>query len=240
MKIGLWWDHGGCSNPNVGTNFSDTVHIILHIQTSSTLTLFPYCLWPTGVRLSEGKLSGLVNMSRWGDATLETKYVSHLWLHVLGIFLQAGPGGFIFHLGDQGPARLLCLAQEEHARGGAQKSKQLTIQSNNSAQSKWQSSGTLRHNPIQLRSSGTIRIAGVGLCWKSFPVRETAPKGVNLIKMGDRCFLLANGVKLQINWWHGFGDELLRELRMNCLRWRQEGRGPKCWTSRLETSQSQK
>ena len=27
----------------------------------------------TGVRLSEGKLSGLINMTRWGDATLETK-----------------------------------------------------------------------------------------------------------------------------------------------------------------------
>ena len=27
-----------------------------------------------GVRLSEGKLSGLANMARWGDATLETKY----------------------------------------------------------------------------------------------------------------------------------------------------------------------
>ena len=30
----------------------------------------------TGVRLSEGKLSGLINMTRWGDATLETKYIS--------------------------------------------------------------------------------------------------------------------------------------------------------------------
>ena len=29
----------------------------------------------TGVRLSEGKLSGLINMTRWGDATLETKYI---------------------------------------------------------------------------------------------------------------------------------------------------------------------
>ena len=168
MRIWLWWDYGGCSNPNV----------TYKPVGCSTLTLFPYCLWHPGVRLSEGKLSGLVNMSRWGDATLETKYVSHLWLHVLGIFLQAGPGGFIFHLGDQGPARLLCLAQEKHARGGGQKSKQLTIQ--------WK----IRHNPndnpvehsgtiqSKLRSSGTIRIAGVGLCWKSFPVRETAPKGV--------------------------------------------------------------
>ena len=26
------------------------------------------------MRLSEGKLSGLANMARWGDATLETKY----------------------------------------------------------------------------------------------------------------------------------------------------------------------
>ena len=111
----------------------------------------------------------------------------------------------------------------------AKNPKQLKIQSNNKdqskttenpmnnpAQSKWQSSGTLRHNPIQLRSSGTIRIAGVGLCWKSFPVRETAPKGVKSNKNGWPMFFTGKRCQTTnklVTWiWRWIAERLENEL----------------------------
>ena len=86
----------------------------------------------------------------------------------------------------------------------------------NPAQSKWQSSGTLRHNPIQLRSSGTIRIAGVGLCWKSFPLRETAAKGVKTHKNGWPMFFTGKRCQTTnklVTWiWRWIAERLENEL----------------------------
>ena len=85
-------------------------------------------------------------------------------------------------------------------------------------QNNCKSSRTIRINLLQskLKFSGTIRIAGVGLCGKSFPLRETAAKGVKTHKNGWPMFFTGKRCQTTnklVTWiWRWIAERLENEL----------------------------